>query len=50
MASPLADKCKFMDSKMKPLWMVFSNQDPGARDIYIIFKDGDGEMTSKSKC
>jgi DUF917 family protein len=35
-------KCKFMDSKMKPLWLVFSNEDLGAEDIQIIYKNGDG--------
>lgn len=36
------NKCKFMDSKMKPLWLVFENEDEGAKDIYLIFKNGDG--------
>ena len=35
------EKCKFMDSKMKPLWMVFSNEDIGVEDTSIIFKNGD---------
>lgn len=35
------EKCTFMDSKMKPLWMVFSNEDMGAEDTSIIFKNGD---------
>jgi len=35
------DKCKYMDSKKKPLWLVFENADPGADDVYIIFKNGD---------
>lgn len=30
-----------MDSKMKPLWLVFSHNDIGAEDIYIIYKNGD---------
>lgn len=30
-----------MDSKMKPLWLVFSQKDIGAEDIYIIYKNGD---------
>ncbi|KPL97520.1 phosphatidylinositol 3-kinase catalytic subunit-like protein [Sarcoptes scabiei] len=34
-------KCKFMDSKMKPLWLVFENIDKDANDIYVIFKNGD---------
>ncbi|RWS06961.1 phosphatidylinositol 4:5-bisphosphate 3-kinase catalytic subunit beta isoform-like isoform X1 [Dinothrombium tinctorium] len=35
------EKCKFMDSKMKPLWIVLSNTDYGAEDCYIMFKNGD---------
>lgn len=35
------DKCKVMDSKMKPLWIVFENDDPYGDDIYVIFKNGD---------
>ena len=37
------DRCKFMDSKMRPLWMVFENVDELADDIRILFKNGDGE-------
>jgi phosphatidylinositol-4,5-bisphosphate 3-kinase catalytic subunit beta isoform len=37
------EKCKLMDSKMKPLWLVFRNKDLGAEDTSIIFKNGDGE-------
>lgn len=37
------DKCKFMDSKMKPLWLVFENVDMNADNIYLIFKNGDGK-------
>lgn len=37
-------KCKFMDSKMKPLWLVFENYDSDAGDIYLIFKNGDGKF------
>ncbi len=36
------NKCKFMDSKMKPLWLVFKNEDEDAIDTYLIFKNGDG--------
>ena len=36
------EKCKFMDSKAKPLWLVFSNEDIGVEDTSIIFKNGDG--------
>lgn len=41
------EKCKFMDSKMKPLWLVFSNDDLGAQDIQIIYKNGDGKIFVK---
>lgn len=38
-----ADKCRFMDSKMKPLWLMYKN--PLAQDMVgIIFKNGDGEL------
>lgn len=30
-----------MDSKMKPLWIVFENDDLHGDDIYVIFKNGD---------
>lgn len=35
------DKCRIMDSKMRPLWIVLENSDTHAEDVYIIFKDGD---------
>lgn len=35
------EKCKTMDSKMKPLWAVFENDDTSGSDIYFIFKNGD---------
>ncbi len=31
-----------MDSKMKPLWVVFQNQDSLGDDVLQIFKNGDG--------
>ena len=34
-------KCKVMDSKKLPLWLVFKNADPLGSSIYIIFKAGD---------
>lgn len=37
------DKCKLMDSKMKPLWLVFNNSDQGSDEVSIIFKNGDGK-------
>lgn len=30
-----------MDSKMKPLWIVFENEDIHGDDIQVIFKNGD---------
>lgn len=30
-----------MDSKMRPLWIVFENSDRYGEDVYIIFKNGD---------
>lgn len=36
-----ADKCKVMDSKMRPLWIVYHNSDINGDDINIIFKNGD---------
>ena len=36
------EKCKSMDSKMKPLWMVYRNADPYGSDVLEIFKQGDG--------
>ena len=41
----VANKCKFMDSKMKPLWLVFENSDQDAANIFIIFKNGDGKSS-----
>ena len=38
-----SDKCKFMDSKMKPLWMVWGSQDPMGQDVLLLYKKGDGE-------
>ncbi|XP_023030262.1 phosphatidylinositol 3-kinase 92E [Leptinotarsa decemlineata] len=35
------EKCRVMDSKMKPLWIVFENSDTYGEDVYIIFKNGD---------
>lgn len=37
----LLNKCKYMDSKKLPLWLVFSNADPTAPPVYVIFKSGD---------
>lgn len=35
------EKCKTMDSKKVPLWLVFINSDPQGKDLYVIFKCGD---------
>ncbi|KAH0946844.1 hypothetical protein HN011_008570 [Eciton burchellii] len=35
------EKCRLMDSKMRPLWLVFENNDPFGDDIYLILKHGD---------
>jgi len=35
------DKCKYMDSAKKPLWLNFQNADPAGDNILVIFKDGD---------
>eukprot|EP00731_Ephydatia_muelleri_P037245 Em0427g2a len=37
----IVEKCKVMDSKMKPLWLVFENQDAMGDGIFQIFKNGD---------
>ncbi|XP_014891210.1 phosphatidylinositol 4,5-bisphosphate 3-kinase catalytic subunit delta isoform isoform X1 [Poecilia latipinna] len=36
-----ADKCRFMDSKMKPLWLMYKNPLEQADMVGIIFKNGD---------
>uniref|UniRef100_A0A8D1WC69 phosphatidylinositol-4,5-bisphosphate 3-kinase n=1 Tax=Sus scrofa TaxID=9823 RepID=A0A8D1WC69_PIG len=35
------EKCKYMDSKMKPLWLVYNNKVFGEDSIGVIFKNGD---------
>jgi len=37
----ILNKCKYMDSKKLPLWLVFTNGDPTAPPVYVIFKSGD---------
>jgi phosphatidylinositol-4,5-bisphosphate 3-kinase len=37
----IVEKCRYMSSKMVPLWLVFRNADDDAPPIYIIFKSGD---------
>jgi hypothetical protein len=34
-------KCKVMDSKKLPLWLVFRNADPLGNNIFVMFKAGD---------
>uniref|UniRef100_A0A3Q3BBK1 Phosphatidylinositol 4,5-bisphosphate 3-kinase catalytic subunit delta isoform n=1 Tax=Kryptolebias marmoratus TaxID=37003 RepID=A0A3Q3BBK1_KRYMA len=36
-----ADKCRFMDSKMKPLWLIYRNGTEQGDMVGIIFKNGD---------
>jgi hypothetical protein len=36
-----SEKCRVMDSKKLPLWIVFQNVDPYGKDFYTIFKSGD---------
>jgi phosphatidylinositol-4,5-bisphosphate 3-kinase len=37
----IVEKCKYMDSKKLPLWLVFENAEPLGPPITIIFKCGD---------
>lgn len=37
----IVDKCKFMKSKKKPLWLVFVNADSLGENINVMFKKGD---------
>ena len=39
-------ECKFYDSKMRPLLLVYENPDPHSitKDVRIMFKHGDGEL------
>jgi len=37
----IVDKCKFMASKKRPLWLVFESEDPFGENIYVMFKKGD---------
>lgn len=39
-----------MDSKMRPLWLVFHNQDMLGESILHIFKNGDGMMGCVCVC
>lgn len=37
----IVEKCRYMSSKMVPLWLVFRNADPNAEPYKVIFKTGD---------
>lgn len=37
----VVEKCRYMSSKMVPLWIVLKNTDPLAPPVYLIFKSGD---------
>lgn len=37
----IVEKCRYMSSKMVPLWLVFNNADPTAPPVFLIFKSGD---------
>uniref|UniRef100_A0A8C8RZV6 Phosphatidylinositol 4,5-bisphosphate 3-kinase catalytic subunit delta isoform n=1 Tax=Pelusios castaneus TaxID=367368 RepID=A0A8C8RZV6_9SAUR len=41
LAEVCVDQCTFMDSKMKPLWIVFNNEESDGGEVGIIFKNGD---------
>jgi len=37
----IPEKCRYMDSKKLPLWLVFKNADPNGQPKSVIFKSGD---------
>ncbi|XP_035571695.2 phosphatidylinositol 4,5-bisphosphate 3-kinase catalytic subunit delta isoform isoform X4 [Canis lupus baileyi] len=42
LAEVCVEQCTFMDSKMKPLWVMYSNEEAGSDgSVGIIFKNGD---------
>uniref|UniRef100_A0A8C8VG57 Phosphatidylinositol 4,5-bisphosphate 3-kinase catalytic subunit beta isoform n=1 Tax=Pelusios castaneus TaxID=367368 RepID=A0A8C8VG57_9SAUR len=41
LAELYVEKCKYMDSKMKPLWIVYNNKMFGGDLVGVIFKNGD---------
>ncbi|ELU18517.1 hypothetical protein CAPTEDRAFT_18019 [Capitella teleta] len=41
MKKPVVEQCTYMDSKMRPLKLVFENVDAGGQDIVIMYKQGD---------
>ena len=44
------EDCKFMDSKMRPLFLVFKNWDDLGDLVRVIFKNGDGECVTSFDC
>ena len=36
----IVDKCKFMDSKKSPLWLVFENSEKLGKPVTVMFKHG----------
>uniref|UniRef100_A0A8D2AVX8 Phosphatidylinositol 4,5-bisphosphate 3-kinase catalytic subunit delta isoform n=1 Tax=Sciurus vulgaris TaxID=55149 RepID=A0A8D2AVX8_SCIVU len=41
LAEVCVEQCTFMDSKMKPLWIMYSSEEAGSAGVGIIFKNGD---------
>ena len=37
----LIEKCRYMDSAKKPIWLTCKNTDPAGEPLMVIFKDGD---------
>lgn len=37
----VVEKCRVMESKKKPLWLVFENADPKGKRVTVMFKCGD---------
>lgn len=43
------EQCTFMDSKMKPLWVMYCNEEAGSNgSVGIMFKNGDGEQAGRA--
>lgn len=50
LAEVCVEQCTFMDSKMKPLWVMYSNEEAGSDgSVGIIFKNGDGEQAGSGR-
>ncbi len=39
-----------MDSKMRPIWIVFQNEDSNGDNVAEIFKNGDGKHSRREAC